>query len=191
MVALWKERRISARVPHRVWRRARYARRGQLRRVCEEHEGYGVSLKQKCRSSYGTVIGFSGRGEMIPNANCYCDIDPVVKDQWGIPVLRFHWAWGENESKMASGYAKDVSLYYRSRRRHSHRRYAPTSSPAEQMRPQSTQRTHIARAAILFTNWERCAWATTENLSSEPQLPGSRCQESLCGRCCALCHESG
>ena len=22
--------------------------------VCEEHEGYGVSLKQKCRSSYGT-----------------------------------------------------------------------------------------------------------------------------------------
>jgi choline dehydrogenase-like flavoprotein len=22
-------------------------------------------------------------------------------DQWGIPVLRFHWQWGENEIKMA------------------------------------------------------------------------------------------
>jgi hypothetical protein len=36
--------------------------------VCEEREGYGLSLKQKCRSNYGTYIGFSGRGQMIPNA---------------------------------------------------------------------------------------------------------------------------
>jgi choline dehydrogenase-like flavoprotein len=25
-----------------------------------------------------------------------------VKDKWGIPVLRFHWQWGENERKMAA-----------------------------------------------------------------------------------------
>jgi choline dehydrogenase-like flavoprotein len=78
--------------------------------VCEEHEGYGVSLKQKCRSSYGTFIGFSGRGEMIPNENCYCELDPVVKDQWGIPVLRFHWQAGENELKMAA----DMQATFRS-----------------------------------------------------------------------------
>jgi len=69
--------------------------------VCAEHEGYGVGLKQKCRSSYGTVIGFSGRGEMIPNESSYCELDPKVVDRWGIPVLRFHWQWGENELKMA------------------------------------------------------------------------------------------
>jgi choline dehydrogenase-like flavoprotein len=74
---------------------------GQFNGVCDEHEGYGVSLKQKCRSSYGTVIGFNGRGEMIPNANSFCELDPAVKDKWGIPVLRFHWQWGENERKMA------------------------------------------------------------------------------------------
>ncbi len=69
--------------------------------VCEEHEGYGVALKQKCRSLYGTTIGFAGRGEMIPNENCYCDIDPNTVDKWGIPVLRFHWKWSDNEIKMA------------------------------------------------------------------------------------------
>ena len=74
---------------------------GSFEGVCEEHEGYGVALKQKCRSSYGTFIGFSGRGEMIPNENSYCELDPDVVDQWGIPVLRFHWQWGENELKMA------------------------------------------------------------------------------------------
>src|SRR5438445_10468170 len=50
---------------------------------------------------YGTVIGFGGRGEMIPNERSYCEIDPDVADQWGIPVLRFHWQWGDNEIKMA------------------------------------------------------------------------------------------
>jgi choline dehydrogenase-like flavoprotein len=74
---------------------------GNFEGVCAEHEGYGVSLKQKCRSSYGTVIGFSGRGEMIANDKSYCELDPEVKDKWGIPVLRFHWEWGENEKKMA------------------------------------------------------------------------------------------
>ena len=69
--------------------------------VCDEHEGYGVSLKQACRKSYGTYIGFSGRGEMIPNADCFCELDPSVKDKWGIPVLRFHWKWGENDRKMS------------------------------------------------------------------------------------------
>ena len=74
---------------------------GQFTRVCEEHEGYGVSLKQACRKDYGTHIGFSGRGEMIPNEDSFCEIDPSVKDQWGIPVLRFHWKWGENDLKMS------------------------------------------------------------------------------------------
>jgi len=74
---------------------------GQFDRVCEDHEGYGLSLKQHCRSRYGTGIGLAGRGEMIPNSDCYCEIDPDTVDQWGIPVLRFHWKWGENEIKMA------------------------------------------------------------------------------------------
>jgi choline dehydrogenase-like flavoprotein len=75
---------------------------GSFDGVCSEHEGYGAALKQKCRSSYGTVIGFSGRGEMIPNDKSFCEADPSVVDQWGIPVLRFHWQWSENEIKMAA-----------------------------------------------------------------------------------------
>jgi choline dehydrogenase-like flavoprotein len=74
---------------------------GQFDDFCEEHEGYGLALKQKIRFTYGAFIGFDGRGEMIPNEHCYCEIDPDIVDQWGIPVLRFHWQWGENEIRMA------------------------------------------------------------------------------------------
>ena len=48
-----------------------------------------------CAGRFGTTIGLTGRGEMIPNDDCYCELDPVAKDKWGIPVLRFHWKWGE------------------------------------------------------------------------------------------------
>lgn len=59
--------------------------------------GYGASLKQAYRKYYGTTIGFSGRGEMVPNDRSFCEIDPEVKDRWGIPVLRFHWEWSDYE----------------------------------------------------------------------------------------------
>ncbi len=59
--------------------------------------GWGRQLKADYRRYYGSVVGFSGRGEMVPNADCYCELDPAVKDRWGIPVLRFHWQWADSE----------------------------------------------------------------------------------------------
>jgi len=59
--------------------------------------GYGKQLKNDYRRYYGAYIGFSGRGEMIPNENSYCEIDPNVVDKWGIPVLRFHWKFTDHE----------------------------------------------------------------------------------------------
>jgi choline dehydrogenase-like flavoprotein len=59
--------------------------------------GYGQKLKDDYRKYYGATIGFSGRGEMIPNADSYCELDPSVVDRYGIPVLRFHWKWTDHE----------------------------------------------------------------------------------------------
>ena len=59
--------------------------------------GYGKSLKDDYRKYYGATVGFSGRGEMIPNEDSYCELDPSTVDQWGIPVLRFHWKWSDHE----------------------------------------------------------------------------------------------
>ncbi len=77
---------------------------GMFDHLCEEFEGYGPRLKETCRRRYGTTIGFAGRGEMVANSDTYCEIDPAVVDQWGIPVLRFHFKWSEHEL----GQAKDM-----------------------------------------------------------------------------------
>ena len=70
---------------------------GSFTGIVNRHEGYGLKMKQAIRDEYGTSIGLSGRGEMIPNERSFCEIDPEVKDRWGIPVLRFHWAWSDHE----------------------------------------------------------------------------------------------
>jgi choline dehydrogenase-like flavoprotein len=83
---------------------------GMFDDLCEQEEGYGATLKKRARETYGTAVGFAGRGEMIPNPHTYCEIDPDVVDQWGIPVLRFHFRWSEYELRQA----RDMQETFRS-----------------------------------------------------------------------------
>jgi choline dehydrogenase-like flavoprotein len=62
---------------------------------------YGAAYKEDCRRYYGSFMYFDGRGEMIPNEDCYCEIDPDGVDQWGIPTLKFHWKWSRHELNQA------------------------------------------------------------------------------------------
>ena len=83
---------------------------GMFGEMNRSEEGYGANLKKRAREVYGTTVGFSGRGEMVPNPETYCEIDPYKVDQWGIPVLRFHFKWSEYEIRQA----KDMQDMFRS-----------------------------------------------------------------------------
>ncbi|HXV17335.1 MAG TPA: GMC oxidoreductase, partial [Gemmatimonadaceae bacterium] len=74
-----------------------YGFMGGIQRFPGATGGYGSKLKEDYRRYYGATIGFSGRGEQIPNDKCYTEIDPNVVDKFGIPVLRFHWEWSDHE----------------------------------------------------------------------------------------------
>ncbi len=63
--------------------------------------GYGVGFKQDIRRFYGATFGMAGRGECIALESNYCEIDPNQVDQYGIPVLRFHYKWSDNEINQA------------------------------------------------------------------------------------------
>ena len=63
---------------------------------------YGAGLREQMRRSYGSLVNFDGRGEMIPNDGSFVELDPETKDKWGIPVLRFHFKWSEHELNQAS-----------------------------------------------------------------------------------------
>ena len=62
--------------------------------------GFGSSFKASVRKYYPAPISFGGFGEVLPERNNRVTLDPVVKDAWGIPVLKFDYRFGENEKKM-------------------------------------------------------------------------------------------
>jgi choline dehydrogenase-like flavoprotein len=82
---------------------------GTLSTLSSLSGGYGQQFRQDMRRYYGSLIGLSGRGEMIPNESSYCEIDPDGKDRWGIPTLRFHWKWSEHETRQAAHMHKTFS----------------------------------------------------------------------------------
>ncbi|MBF8185281.1 GMC family oxidoreductase [Nonomuraea sp. K274] len=62
---------------------------------------YGDALRAEVRRKFGSFVTLIGEGEMIPNEDSFCELDPTYKDKWGVPVLRFHWKWGESEIRQA------------------------------------------------------------------------------------------
>ena len=83
VVEVRPQERISARLPHRVRWRTRYARRGRVRRSMQRARGLWRVAQAEVPQHVWHFIGFSGRGEMIPNPDTYCEIDPEVVDQVG------------------------------------------------------------------------------------------------------------
>ena len=63
--------------------------------------GYGAQLKQDYRRFYGASIGMAGRGTALARKDNYCEIDPTHLDKYGIPVLRFHYKWANEEIEQA------------------------------------------------------------------------------------------
>lgn len=68
--------------------------------------GFGASYKKKVRDYAGAFVSMGGFGEVLSNYDNYVEIDPTIKDRWGIPVLRFNYKFGDNEKKMCEDMAE-------------------------------------------------------------------------------------
>ncbi|HKC40634.1 MAG TPA: GMC family oxidoreductase [Gemmatimonadales bacterium] len=67
--------------------------------------GFGGQFKKSVREHAGAFISMGGFGEVLARYENYMDLDPAEKDRWGIPVLRFHYQFGDNEKKMCEDMA--------------------------------------------------------------------------------------
>jgi choline dehydrogenase-like flavoprotein len=76
--------------------------------MAHDTPGYGKAFKSSVRRHYPAIISFGGFGEVLPRKENRVTLDPVVKDAWGIPVLRFDYRFGDNELKMAKDMADSI-----------------------------------------------------------------------------------
>jgi choline dehydrogenase-like flavoprotein len=68
--------------------------------------GFGAGFKKTVRANHPAPISFTAFGEVLARRENQVELDPVLKDAWGIPVLRFDYRFGDNELKMAKDMAE-------------------------------------------------------------------------------------
>jgi choline dehydrogenase-like flavoprotein len=59
-------------------------------------EGFGSEFKREIKRRYPTPVSFTIQAPSLCSDTNYVDIDPEVKDAYGIPVARLHFRWDEN-----------------------------------------------------------------------------------------------
>ncbi|HKG94297.1 MAG TPA: GMC family oxidoreductase [Gemmatimonadaceae bacterium] len=71
--------------------------------------GVGGDFKERMAEPGQWTIGGTAFGEMLPNHDNKITLDPAKKDKWGLPVLKFDCATGENERLMRIDMANDMA----------------------------------------------------------------------------------
>jgi choline dehydrogenase-like flavoprotein len=65
------------------------------------HEsGFGASFKSSLRKPGPWKMTFGGFGECLPNPANFVEIDKERVDAWGVPVLKIHCEWRDNEKAL-------------------------------------------------------------------------------------------
>ncbi len=72
-------------------------------------EGFGADLKHALRQPGPWRVAMTGFGETLPREDNYVALDPDRVDPFGIPMLVFHCAWGENELAMRKDMADSTA----------------------------------------------------------------------------------
>jgi len=68
--------------------------------------GFGADFKKMLSAPGPWYVNVGGFGECLPNRSNYVEVDAEKLDAWGIPTLKIHCEWSENERAMSSDIAE-------------------------------------------------------------------------------------
>jgi choline dehydrogenase-like flavoprotein len=90
--------------------------------------GFGEAYKKALREPR-TSISITGFGEVLPRWDNFVELDPGVKDIYGIPVLKIHMSDGENERAMIQDMGDSAGEMLEAAGAKNIRSYAHASAP--------------------------------------------------------------
>jgi Choline dehydrogenase and related flavoproteins len=76
--------------------------------------GYGSEWKKEVKSRYVAQarVWIAG-GEMLARKENFVELDPEVKDHWGIPVLKIHFTHSDNDRKLSADFEEKAQELFR------------------------------------------------------------------------------
>jgi choline dehydrogenase-like flavoprotein len=76
--------------------------------------GYGSEWKKEVKARYVAQarVWIAG-GEMLARKENFVELDPEVKDHWGIPVVKIHFTHGDNDRKLMADFQQRAEELFR------------------------------------------------------------------------------
>ncbi len=65
-----------------------------------DERGFGAGFKKRMSGQGPWTMEIEGFGECLPRESNYIELDPDLNDAWGIPALKIHCEWSDNERRM-------------------------------------------------------------------------------------------
>ena len=76
--------------------------------------GYGSEWKKEIKSRYVAQARVWNAGaEMLARKENFVELDPEVKDHWGIPVLKIHFTHSDNDRKLIADFQEKAEELFR------------------------------------------------------------------------------
>ncbi len=76
--------------------------------------GYGSEWKKEIKSRYVAQARVWNAGaEMLAQKENFVELDPEVKDHWGIPVLKIHFTHSDNDRKLMADFQQKAEELFR------------------------------------------------------------------------------
>jgi choline dehydrogenase-like flavoprotein len=76
--------------------------------------GYGSAWKKEVKSRYVAQARVWNAGaEMLARKENFVELDPEVKDRWGIPVLKIHFTHSDNDYKLIEDFQQKAEELFR------------------------------------------------------------------------------
>ncbi len=76
--------------------------------------GYGSEWKKEIKSRYVAQARVWNAGaEMLASKENFVELDPEVKDHWGIPVLKIHFSHSDNDRKLIADFQQRAEELFR------------------------------------------------------------------------------
>jgi glucoside 3-dehydrogenase (cytochrome c) catalytic subunit len=76
--------------------------------------GYGSAWKKEIKSRYVAQARVWNAGaEMLARKENFVELDPEVKDHWGIPVLKIHFTHSDNDRKLIADFQQKAEELFR------------------------------------------------------------------------------